>query len=267
MPNTPSPIDGPLGPFWTAITQATAATKAKTAGLAAQAQQGGIYDRYLNTIELAASNLAQAVTIGASHGNAGVSVLTGQPNGTAGRVTQQNLATGSIDLGTGSTAATVTTTSGTFAAGMVIGAVTATGATALTPGTTITAVSGSTLTLSQAPAIAGSGLYCAAANFVLAIPGSWQTLALTLPSGVTVPAGYYEPALRLVSGDTVQMRGTVHNGGSTSYSPATLASGLPAPAATVQPGNWSVSTAGDLAVLNLPAGATASLDGVAYSLF
>jgi hypothetical protein len=178
MPNTPSPIDGPLGPFWTPVLQSTQASKAKAAGLAAQAQQGATYDRYLNVTSLSGSNLNQVVQIGGVSGDAGVFVGTGFASGTSGIATPSNVAAGRITCSANSNEVTLdSTASGTFAVGQQIGAyiLNASGTTtdAILPGSVIASISGSTLTLTPpAPAswavvLTGSGLYCAACDWTL----------------------------------------------------------------------------------------------------
>ena len=277
MPQLPQQIDGPQGPVWTAVGQSLANQKSKAAALASQAQQMGVQDRWGNMVLLEASNLQQVVTIGASFQQAGVQVSTGLANGQAGSAWQANLATGTITLAEGSTSATLdSTASGVFAVGMTIGAVVTdatTGVTTslLTPLTTITAVSGGTLTLSKAAAGSGSGVYAAACNFVVVEPGSWVPLT-GFANGFAAASGAYTPAARLVSGDTVQLRGTLVNSAGGNWASASVAE-LPAacaPMSDVMIGEtWEVS-AGSSALLitgSLSAGAKIGLDGLAYTLF
>lgn len=270
MPATPNPMVGPLGPVWTPILQAAQAQKQKSANLAAASQQGGVWDQYQNCVELWGSNLQQVVTIGAgSLTGGGVQVGTGLANGTAGRCTRQNQVVASVALTAGSTSATISSPSGAFVAGMVIGSVTAKGADAITPGTTISSVSGSTLALSQAAVVSGSGLLCAAANFVMGEPGSWLEVTVTTP--FTAASGYLAPAARLATGDTVQLSGAISNPTGTFYTNevvALLPSAALIPTAKVQmAAGWSVDTAGHLTVGSIPAGATVGLDGLAFRLF
>jgi hypothetical protein len=271
MPSSPQPIVGNLGPVWTPMLQAAMNQKQKAANLAAGKQQGGVWDQYQNCVELSGSNLDQIVTIGAGPlTGGGVQVSTGLANGTAGRCTRQNQVVASVHLTAGSTTATISSPSGTFAAGMVIGAATASGAEAITPGTTISSVSGSTVTLSQAAIASGSGLLCAAANFVMAEPGSW--LALTVASPFTAASGgYFAPAARLVSGDTVQLSGAISNTTGTSYTNevvALLPSAALIPTSKVQmAAGWSADTSGHLTVASIPAGSTVGLDGLFFRLF
>jgi hypothetical protein len=192
MPSTPNPIVGPMGVVWTAVQQSLHNQKQAVKGLAAQAQQGAVYDQYGNIVSLTGSNLQQAVSIGATWIETAVSpsvpggltaavfVSTGSnsgsigiQNGTAGTIVPQGLATGTITLTKGSTAATIVITlSGTFATDQMIGAYvlnTVTGVTtqAITPGTYIDALSGTSITLSEPALETGTALYCAAAIFAL----------------------------------------------------------------------------------------------------
>jgi hypothetical protein len=127
---------------------------------------GAIVDTYGNTLEFAAVNVNQTLTIGATTAQpAGVQVTTGLTG--AGRAEQQGLVTTTISTSHGSTMATVTNAAG-LAIGMMIGAATVNGTSAIVPGTYISAISGTNVTLSQAAAESGSGLYCAACVWRLA---------------------------------------------------------------------------------------------------
>lgn len=166
MPSTPRPIVGILGPTWTPVHQSMQDSKRTLANLAAQAQQGSLYDRWMNTIEVSGSNLNQIVTIAAAWKQGGVEVATGIADGTAGRAVQTALAIGNLTVTAGSTSATLThTASGTFTGGgNVIGAIDASGNNALTPGTTYT-ISGTAVTLSKPALESGTALYAAQCVF------------------------------------------------------------------------------------------------------
>ena len=173
MPGTPEPVgDGPNGmpKFVWAIIQGLTRTTQATSQLNAGSTAGLIVDQYGNAVEVSGTNLNQVVTIGASHGQAGVLVGTGQSNGTAGRVKQSALHTTTVTLTKGS--ATATLAGSGPANGQVIGAANVTDPTtgiatpAITPGTTVSSGGGTTtLTLSAVAAESGSGLFCASATF------------------------------------------------------------------------------------------------------
>ena len=174
MPSTPQPISGPLGPIWTAIFQAAQGQKQKAASLAAQAQQGNVYDQWFNCVQVGGSNLNQVVTIAAAFKQGGVEVWTGIANGTPGTAVQTALAianpipggTHGLTVTQGSLTATlVGTTSGVFSGGgNVIGAIDANGNNVLTPGTTYT-ISGTAVTLSKPALESGTALYAAQCAF------------------------------------------------------------------------------------------------------
>lgn len=172
MPGTPSPlIDPSMGPHWTAVLAAIQSLQQQVQALTAGATQFTIPDAYGNTMVIVGTNLAQNVTIGASHGQPGVQVATGIAAGTAGLAFQQALATGTITTTQGSTAATLNSTiSGTFTSGQVIGAAdvsdprSGVATPAIIPGTTFT-ISGTAVTLSQPAAESGTGIFCASASF------------------------------------------------------------------------------------------------------
>lgn len=181
MPGTPPPLVNPsMGPHWTAVLAAIQSLQQQVQALTAGATQFTIPDAYGNTTIVVGTNLAQNVTIGASHGQPGVQAGTGIAAGTAGLAFQQGLATGTITTTQGSTAATLNSTiSGTFTSGQVIGAAdvsdpsSGVATPAIVPGTAFT-ISGATVTLSQPAAESAAGIFCAAAFF--------QTLAgLTYP--------------------------------------------------------------------------------------
>lgn len=179
MPATPAPVIDPRwGPHWSAVLQAMQAMQQQINQLTAGSTQGNLLDGAGNTVEVAGTNLSQVVTIGAVSGagsDASPGVMVGTGLTGAGRAFQQGLVTGLINLTAGSTAATLTTSPTNWLAGMVIGAADVTDPTsgtatpAIVPGTTITVASGTALTLSQAAAETGTGLYCAACY--------WRTLA------------------------------------------------------------------------------------------
>ena len=181
MPGSPQPVgqNGSLGPWWNAVISALTSLQQQVASLKGGATQGpNIVDMFGNTVEVSGTNVDQTVTIGASHGQAGVQVMTaiGTPAAPiAGRAIAQNAAadvtkppwvTTTITLTKGSTTGTVASATG-LANGMVIGAAnvsdpsTGIATPAIVPGTTFT-ISGTTVTLSQAAAESGSGLFCAA---------------------------------------------------------------------------------------------------------
>ena len=175
MPGTPAPVGhrGPLDAWWAAILGGLESQASRIAALESGSTQGNLVDGSGNTIEVAGTNLAQTVVIGAnlyaSPATAGVQVGTGLTG--SGRAKQANLATGTLTTTKGSTAATlVSTASGTFTNGQVIGAAnvsdpsTGIATPAIVPGTTFT-ISGAAVTLSQAAAESGTALYCAACNF------------------------------------------------------------------------------------------------------
>lgn len=210
MPGVPPPVIDPrLGTFWTPIVQGAKLQQSKAGALAAGATQGNLVDQYGNTIEVAGTSLAQAVTIGASHGQAGVLVGTGFSAGQGGRVVQSNLVTGTVTLLKGSTTAEIASTaSGAWIGGQSIGA-----AQGIEPGTTYTGTPGdSTITLSSAATASGT-FYAAACDWLglgdLGIP-NW--IAPTLlnswanASGGT-PAGYYKDPLGIV-----HLRGRLNGG-------------------------------------------------------
>lgn len=221
MPGVPAPVGiGPSGmpPFLNAMLQATQGTQAAVNGLAGGAPAGWVVDQNGNVEELSGANLNQIVTIGAAHLQAGVLVSTGIASGTAGRAVQSGPATTTITLTKGSTSATVGTVTGAvLAQGQVIGAAlvndptTGTPTSAITPGTTIAALSGSTVTLSQGAAESGTGLYCAAARFILQQDTGAVSLVGAVATNVTAstPAtGGYTLAVRL-QGDIVRFKGNI----------------------------------------------------------
>lgn len=173
MPGTPEPTGrGPNGlpPFVWALVQAVRNQGMSISQLVAGATAGVIPDQYGNAVEVAGTNLNQVVTIGASHGQAGVQVATGIASGTAGRVKQSSLHTTTVTLTKGSTSATLAVSGA--ANGQVIGAANVTDPSsgvatpAITPGTTVSSGGGTTsIVLSQAAAESGTGLFCAACTF------------------------------------------------------------------------------------------------------
>lgn len=171
MPATPSPVGskGPLNPWWNAIISTLQQLQTDVTALQGGAQQTVTVDQYGNAI-IVSGQLNQVVTIGASFGQAGVLVGTNLPaanNPNAGLVAQTGLVTTTITTTKGSASATVGSGTG-LQSGMVIGAADVTDPTsgvatsAITPGTTISSISGTSVTLSENAAESGSGLYCAA---------------------------------------------------------------------------------------------------------
>jgi hypothetical protein len=210
MPGTPKPVVDPrFGPAWTPVLQNAQANKQQAAALNSGAAQGNLLDQYGNTIQVSGSDLNQIVTIGATFGQSGVQVSTGLPSGTAGLAVQSGPTTTTITLTQGSIAATVGAVAGALAVGQVIGAAnvsdpsSGTATPAITPGTTIAAVSGSSVTLSQGAAESGTSLFCAASRFILQQDSGWVLLT-SFASGIS--AGNPAPAYRLV-GDRVQISG------------------------------------------------------------
>jgi hypothetical protein len=283
MAGIPKPVVDPrFGPAWTPMLQAAQAAKQQTMALNSGAPQGNLLDQWGNTIQVQGSNLAQTVTIGASHGVGGVLVSTGIPTGTSGLVVQSGPAITTITLTAGSTAATVGTVTGAgLAVGQVIGAAdvsdpsSGTPTPAIQPGTTIAAVSGTSVTLSQDAVEAGTSLYCAAARFVLQQDTGWVTLT-GLPSGWTTSAGGYTGSARL-QGDTVRFKGVLHNASGSAWVSGAVAV-LPAamkPAALVtlltHDGgttilSTAVDTSGNLFANGIANGDSVVLDGVSYSI-
>ena len=171
MPGSPAPVgsSGPLNPWWNSILGALRTGAQNDAALAAGAQQTNEIDQWGNT-QVIVGQLNQVVTIGAAFQQSGVQVGTALPPpgaSSVGVATQQGLATTTIATTKGSTSATVASAAG-LAKGMSIGAANVSdpssgvATAAITPGTTISGISGTTVTLSQAAAETGSGLYCAA---------------------------------------------------------------------------------------------------------
>ena len=175
MPYPPAPVgnNGPINPFWNAIFQKMQHMGMSVGALQQGRGQGNVVDQFGNATEVGGTNLDQIVVIGAVFLQGGVQVGTGIANGTSGRAYQANLATGTITLTKGSTSATLDSTiGGTFTSGQVIGAADVSDPSsgiptpAITPGTTFT-ISSSSITLSRVAAESGTGLYCAACNFIL----------------------------------------------------------------------------------------------------
>jgi hypothetical protein len=224
VPGTPQPVgrNGPFGPFWIATFTAIRNTNQQVNALTAGAQATNVTDQYGNTIQVTGPSLNQVVTIGASHGVAGVQVWTGIAAGTAGIAVQSGPATTKINLTKGSYSATLASgvTGAALTVGQVIGAANVSdpssgvATAALTPGTTITAVSGqtsgSTVTLSLEAAESGSDLACAPARFVVLQDSGFEPLTLT--SGWSPTAGYYTPSVRLIS-DRAYFSGAISSGG------------------------------------------------------
>jgi len=178
MPGTPGPVG--VGPsnvpaFWNAVLTAIAALQQQVNQLTSGAQYQNVVDQYGST-QYVIGSLNQVVVIGAAFGQAGVQVGTalpaaGKPN--VGIAKQTNLATTTVTLTKGSTAATVASGAG-ITNGMVIGAANVSDPSsgvatpAITPGTTVQSGGGTaSLTLSQAAAESGTGIYCAACLFTV----------------------------------------------------------------------------------------------------
>ena len=187
MPAVPDPVVGQLGAFWSGVFAAIRGNANQTSALTAGSIAGIIPDPNGNTFEVYGPNLLQTAVIGAKHGTPGVQVLTNLGSAAApvsGRAIQSQVSssptpsqvgcvTTTVTLTQGSTAATLASGTG-FVNGMVIGAANVTDPSngtatpAIVPGTTISSGGGTTsITLSQAAAESGSGLYCAACFFVL----------------------------------------------------------------------------------------------------
>lgn len=186
MPGSPAPVvDSRFGPHWTAVMQALQSLQQQVAALASGASQTVLTDQWGNAIVIL-GQLNQVVTIGASMANpaippiAGVQVGTGLPNAAGkpnvGIAIQQNLLTGHLTTTAGSKTATIVDGLSGLAVNMVIGAANVTDPSsgvatpalnpALNPPTSVSAISGSTVTLSQNAQESGTGLYCAACNWV-----------------------------------------------------------------------------------------------------
>jgi hypothetical protein len=285
MAGIPKPVVDPrFGPAWTPMLQAAQAAKQQTSALNSGAPQSNLLDQWGNTIQVQGSNLAQTVTIGASHGVSGVLVSTGIASGTAGLAVQSGPAITTITLTQGSTAATVGTVTGaSLAVGQVIGAAdvsdpsSGTPTPAITPGTTIAAVSGTSVTLSQGAAESGTALYCAAARFILQQDSGWVPLSLS--AGMT-SAYAVVPAARL-RGDVVTLKGGIDAsaGWAAGATLATLPVGMrpvsfPTPAITYfsTATSWAaaalgINPSGFISVLvSAGAGAAVYLDSVEFAI-
>lgn len=174
MPGRPELASNPqIGQWWTAVLGEISALKRQVAALTSGAGAGIITDAYGNAMVVQGTNIGQIVTVGATHGQAGVQVGTGlgSPSApTAGLGVQQGLVTTTIATTAGSVTATVASSAG-MSTGMSIGAAnvsdpsSGTATPAIVPGTTISGISGTTITLSQNAAETGSALYCAAVFF------------------------------------------------------------------------------------------------------
>ncbi len=223
MPGTPAPVgpDGPMPTFISSMLQSIKNLQKQVSGLTQGAQQTNIVDQYGNTL-LVVGQLNQTVTIGAAQGQAGVQVGTalpasGKPN--VGLAIQQSLVTTTITTTSGSTSATVASATG-LGLGMVIGAANVNDPTsgtptpAITPGTTISAISGTTVTLSQNAAETGTSLYCAACWWLALGPsfpiGTWIT-AISLQNAwtVTTTPGFMKDAQGFV-----HLKGRIASGAS-----------------------------------------------------
>ncbi len=179
MPSVPAPIGRSTagGPWWTAILGQITAQQGQINQLQQGAQQTNTVDQYGNTT-LISGQLNQVVTIGASHGVAGVQVGTGLPvtatGSTAGLASQHALVVGAITVVAGSTAATIVSGLAGIAVNQQIGAAdvsdpkTGIATPAIFPGTYVkTLPGGSALTLSQPAAESGTALLAAACTWVL----------------------------------------------------------------------------------------------------
>lgn len=291
MPGYPKPVGSNAGlpPIWNATMQGIQHAQRMNAALAAGATQGLLPDQWGNATEVYGSNLDQEVTIGATHGNAGVLVRTGIAAGTSGRAVLSGPAITTITLTKGNTSATVGTVSGaSLAAGQVIGAAnvndpsSGTATPAITPGTTISAVSGTSVTLSQNAAESGTSLYCAAARFILQQDSGW--VPLTLSSGIGAYYGDRTPSARLL-GDRVELKGSLQNNTGATIAAGTTVATIPSgyrPNVVGVPGLRFivfVTSTQNFDSIEIPSAGTIStvtqgwlstgiidLDGVAYSL-
>lgn len=283
MPGTPQPVGiGPNGlpPFWNAFLQATQGNQMAVNGLASGSSAGWVTDLNGNVTELYGANLNQVVTIAAAHLQAGVQVATGIPNGTAGHAVQSGPAITTITLTKGSASATVGAVTGAgLSAGQVIGAAlvndptTGTPTPAITPGTTISTVSGTSVTLSQNAAESGTSLYCAAARFVVQQDTGW--VPLTLASLWSAASTYYIPSVRLIN-DRVYFSGGISSGVSTPPSQFTTLPTAFRPAAAIAEitattdgsvfNVLTVATSGAVSLSAPPTNETFDLDGLSYRL-
>lgn len=271
MPGTPKPVgaSGGLPVVWNAVTQKFQSLDSRVTALEG-AHTPGVFDKWGNAVEVTGSNLNQIVTIGASHTVAGVKVATGIADGTAGSASLSGPSTTTITLTQGSTSATVGTVSGAaLDVGQVIGAANVndpsngTPTAAITPGTTISAISGSSVTLSQPAAESGTNLYCAAGRYILSQDTGW--VAITLGPNVTELSGYGIPSARL-QGDIVRLKGAVH-ATATTFTLGTVPVGLRPTAWAYFANQWTVDTSGVISSqFSLSSGQNFGLDGITYSL-
>jgi hypothetical protein len=272
MAGIPKPVVDPrFGPAWTPMLQAAQAAKQQTMALNSGAPQGNLLDQWGNTIQISGSNLAQTVTIGASHGVSGVLVGTGIASGVSGLVVQSGPAITTITLTAGSTAATVGTVTGaSLAVGQVIGAAdvsdpsTGTPTAAIKPGTTIAAVSGTSVTLSQNAVESGTSLYCATATFIIQQDSGWETLSL-MPNFNAGPG--YTPAGRL-SGSVIYLCGSIINNTGSNTTPGQTWATLPIGVRPLQAAIavvWNISTSGTMSYSGIAAnGDVLPLDGLVF---
>lgn len=266
--------------FWNAALSAIKGTQRAVNGLASGAPAGWVVDQWGNVTELSGANLNQVVTIGAAYQQAGVRVSTGIASGTAGRAVLSGPAITTVTLTKGSTSATVGAVTGaSLAIGQVIGAAlvndptSGTPTSAITPGTTISNVVGTAVTLSQAAAESGTSLYCAAARFIPQQDTGW--VPLTLATNWSAAAGYYPPSVRLIS-DRGYFSGAISSGVSVPPSQFTTLSSAFRPqstaallTATVDGSTFNtltVATGGAVSLSAPPANETFCLDGLSYRL-
>jgi hypothetical protein len=241
-----------MNPFWNATLQAIKTNQQRVNALTAGAQATNVTDQYGNTIQVTGPSLNQVVTIGASHGVAGVQVWTGIAAGTAGIAVLSGPSITTVSLTKGSLSATVGSVTGAaLAVGDVIGAANVSdpssgiAESAIAPGTTIDTVSGSSITLSQGAMESGTGLYCAAAKFILQQDTGWESLILG--TGITSSGGYLAGAR--LSGTMIALCGQLVNNTGSSTTTGTVWATLPSgirPTASVTTPVWSVSTSGQM---------------------
>jgi hypothetical protein len=226
MPYPPAPVgnNGPINPFWNAIFQKMHSQGQGLAAVTQGAQQTITVDHYGNAIVIL-GQVNQTVTIGATHGQAGVQVGTGLPAGgapNASLVVQRGLVTTTITTTEGNSSATVDSAVG-MVAGMVIGAADVSDPSsgiatpAITPGTTIAGVSGTTITLSQDAAESGTAIACAACFWtsLASGPATSYWIAPSLINSWANVAGWGAGYLRDPFG-VVHLRGRVNGGANNS---------------------------------------------------
>lgn len=179
IPNYAKPVgqSGPYDPAWNAV---IGAIQRHADGIGVTKNQPRstqtVTDMWGNSNEVSGTNLDQTVTIGASHNQQGVLVSTnigtaGAP--ISGRAGATGVRTFTLQLQAGATAATASSTAG-LTAGMVIGALSVAPSQptvpyptslGLNPGTTISTIAGTLISLSENALVTGTGLYAAACTW------------------------------------------------------------------------------------------------------